>query len=55
MAVIPQSSRTGGDARRHLIDEIREAELKVVRLGKLFFDLEIVFFLASNYYSQLIS
>ncbi|KAL7619071.1 hypothetical protein Lser_V15G04319 [Lactuca serriola] len=32
MAVIPQSSRTGGDARRHLIDEIREAELKVVRL-----------------------
>ncbi|CAI9269992.1 unnamed protein product [Lactuca saligna] len=35
MAVIPQSSRTGSDARRHLIDEIREAELKVVRLESI--------------------
>jgi len=43
LAIISQSSSTGGDGHRHLIDEIREAELKVVRLGKLFFDLESSF------------
>ncbi|KAK9070441.1 hypothetical protein SSX86_010843 [Deinandra increscens subsp. villosa] len=35
LAVIAQSSRTGGDGHRHLIDEIREAELKIVRLESI--------------------
>lgn len=35
MAAIPQSSHTGGDDHRHLIDEIREAELKIVRLESI--------------------
>ncbi|KAL4562364.1 hypothetical protein LXL04_034566 [Taraxacum kok-saghyz] len=48
MAVIPQSSGTGGDGHRHLIDRIREAELKVVQLGKLFSDIAKSILMESN-------
>ncbi|KAL8233622.1 hypothetical protein R6Q59_019722 [Mikania micrantha] len=34
-AVIAQSSHTGGEGHCHLIDEIREAELKIVRLESI--------------------
>ncbi|KAI3510430.1 hypothetical protein L1887_17412 [Cichorium endivia] len=35
MAAVSQSSRIGGEGHRDLIDEIREAELKVVRLESI--------------------
>ncbi|KAI3697915.1 hypothetical protein L6452_31018 [Arctium lappa] len=35
MPIISQSSSTGGDGHRHLIDEIREAELKIVGLESI--------------------